>query len=232
MTPELAPTRRITRVRTALPDAGKRVFEGHAARYNGIDTLRRFAAISRRPERVERPVYGKLAILMRGRGNRGGKPDGSGTDAECAHDRIIGTSPAEHLASSRSPIAGSAGDRARERSFETTSRHKKRAGNRSPLASVRPELPKPKGLCLELFSASAQRLRLFPAGRDRGAAAIFTLQINDGQAFGSSDDSRGKHSTPRTNNSDCCVGSSCHTFAPNPFRRRHTSNGSLNIVAN
>ena len=71
-------------------------------------------------------------------------------------------------------------------------------------------------------------LCLFAAGGHRRAAAIFTLQVNDRQTLGSPDDSRGQHPAPRTNHPDCCIGSSCHTIAPNPFRRRLASNGSLN----
>ncbi len=69
-------------------------------------------------------------------------------------------------------------------------------------------------------------LCLLAAGRHRRAPAIFTLQVDDRQTLGSPDDSRGQHPAPRTNHTDCCIGSSCHTLAPNPFRRLSASNGS------
>ena len=68
---------------------------------------------------------------------------------------------------------------------------------------------------------------MFPAGCHRRAAAIFACQVNDREALGSPDDSRGQHPAPRTNHPYCCIGSSCHTLAPNPFRRLGAPNGSL-----
>jgi len=73
---------------------------------------------------------------------------------------------------------------------------------------------------------TAGRLRLFAAWRHWRTAAIFALQVNHGQALRSPDNSRGQHSASRTDNPDGCVGSSCHSLAPRPFRRLWTSDGS------
>ena len=53
-------------------------------------------------------------------------------------------------------------------------------------------------------------LRLFAARCHRRSAAVFALQVNDGQTLGPADDARRQHSAPRTNYADRRAGSSCH----------------------